>query len=72
MNNPKSVAYGWAVLIVAAAGSYYFARKDISAKRLEYARQHPRDPTKPLHEILADSQRSGDITSSNAKGGSSG
>ncbi|KAG8809380.1 hypothetical protein FRC18_004578 [Serendipita sp. 400] len=39
MNNPKSVIYGWVGLIVAAGGSYYFARKQITAQRLEHQKK---------------------------------
>ncbi|WRT66344.1 uncharacterized protein IL334_003299 [Kwoniella shivajii] len=33
MNTAGSVAYGWGALIVAAGVSYYYAKKDIDAKR---------------------------------------
>ncbi|RXK38294.1 hypothetical protein M231_04467 [Tremella mesenterica] len=33
MNTVKSVIYGWGVLIVAGAGAYYYAKKDIDARR---------------------------------------
>ncbi|EME43364.1 hypothetical protein DOTSEDRAFT_45323 [Dothistroma septosporum NZE10] len=46
MNTIRSTAYGWGVLIVAGAGSYYFAKRSINADRderahkAELARQH--------------------------------
>jgi hypothetical protein len=33
MNNPASVLYGWGILIVAGAGSYYFAKNAIDERR---------------------------------------
>ncbi|KAJ1963978.1 hypothetical protein H4R35_007189 [Dimargaris xerosporica] len=33
MNRPSSVAYGWGALIVAAGVAFYYARKDIDARR---------------------------------------
>ncbi|ORX97436.1 hypothetical protein BCR34DRAFT_607264 [Clohesyomyces aquaticus] len=33
MNTVKSVYYGWATLIVAGGGAYYFAKKSINADR---------------------------------------
>ncbi|KAI7521044.1 hypothetical protein KC331_g19941 [Hortaea werneckii] len=33
MNTIRSVGYGWAVLIVAGGGSYYFAKRSINADR---------------------------------------
>ena len=35
----RSTAYGWGVLIVAGAGSYYFAKRSINADRDERAQQ---------------------------------
>lgn len=35
----RSVGYGWGVLIVAGAGSYYFAKKQINADREQRALQ---------------------------------
>ncbi|KAK4622221.1 hypothetical protein CLAFUR4_07379 [Fulvia fulva] len=46
MNTIRSTAYGWGVLIVAGAGSYYFAKRSINADRderahnVELQRQH--------------------------------
>ncbi|KAF1824113.1 uncharacterized protein K489DRAFT_369038 [Dissoconium aciculare CBS 342.82] len=37
MNTIRSVGYGWGVLIVAGAGSYYFAKRSINADREERA-----------------------------------
>ncbi|KAF2769736.1 hypothetical protein EJ03DRAFT_351008 [Teratosphaeria nubilosa] len=37
MNTRASVAYGWGVLIVAGAGSYYFAKRSINSDRAERA-----------------------------------
>jgi len=37
MNTIRSVGYGWAVLIVAGGGSYYFAKRSINADRAERA-----------------------------------
>ncbi|KAK0915403.1 hypothetical protein LTR91_015665 [Friedmanniomyces endolithicus] len=40
MNTPskvRSVGYGWGVLVVAGAGSYYFAKRSINADREERA-----------------------------------
>ncbi|KAI9294942.1 hypothetical protein K502DRAFT_349521 [Neoconidiobolus thromboides FSU 785] len=37
MNNPKSVAYGWAALTVAAAFSYIMAKDEIDKRRKAYA-----------------------------------
>lgn len=33
MNTVRSVGYGWATLIVAGGGAYYFAKKNINADR---------------------------------------
>ncbi|KAJ1974391.1 hypothetical protein H4R34_004734 [Dimargaris verticillata] len=33
MNHPSSVAYGWGALILAAGVAFYYARKDIDARR---------------------------------------
>ena len=35
MNTARSVWMGWATLMVAGAGAYYFAKKDINAHRRE-------------------------------------
>lgn len=35
MNTGKSVWMGWSLLMVAGAGAYYFAKKDINAHRRE-------------------------------------
>jgi len=35
MNTARSVWVGWATLMVAGAGAYYFAKKDIDAHRRE-------------------------------------
>ncbi|TKA69695.1 hypothetical protein B0A55_07856 [Friedmanniomyces simplex] len=37
MNTIRSVGYGWGVLVVAGAGSYYFAKRSINADREERA-----------------------------------
>ncbi|KAK4501781.1 hypothetical protein PRZ48_007590 [Zasmidium cellare] len=37
MNTIRSVGYGWAVLIVAGGGSYYFAKRSINADREQRA-----------------------------------
>jgi hypothetical protein len=37
MNTVKSVYYGWATLIAAGGGAYYFAKKSINADRAEKA-----------------------------------
>ncbi|KAH9819868.1 hypothetical protein Tdes44962_MAKER00857 [Teratosphaeria destructans] len=37
MNTRASVAYGWGILIVAGAGSYYFAKRSINSDRAERA-----------------------------------
>ncbi|KAK3643995.1 hypothetical protein LTR56_009847 [Elasticomyces elasticus] len=37
MNTVRSVGYGWGVLVVAGAGSYYFAKRSINADREERA-----------------------------------
>ncbi|EME81671.1 uncharacterized protein MYCFIDRAFT_182911 [Pseudocercospora fijiensis CIRAD86] len=42
MNTIRSVGYGWGVLIVAGAGSYYFAKKSINADREERAAHNER------------------------------
>ncbi|PVG01436.1 hypothetical protein CPB86DRAFT_781655 [Serendipita vermifera] len=52
MNNPKSVALGWGVLTIAAAGSFYYARKEINARRLEQAQKGQRGPAKEWYERL--------------------
>ncbi|KAL5113590.1 hypothetical protein ACEQ8H_008538 [Pleosporales sp. CAS-2024a] len=37
MNTIKSVYYGWATLIVAGGGAYFFAKRSINANRAEKA-----------------------------------
>ncbi|WPH03926.1 Hypothetical protein R9X50_00680900 [Acrodontium crateriforme] len=37
MNTIRSVGYGWGVLIIAGAGSYYFAKRSVNADRAERA-----------------------------------
>ncbi|CDZ96315.1 hypothetical protein [Phaffia rhodozyma] len=39
MNTPQSVALGWGVLLVAASASYYYAKSDIDARRLDQQRK---------------------------------
>nr|POE72752.1 hypothetical protein CFP56_30691 [Quercus suber] len=37
MNTVRSVGYGWGILIVAGAGSYYFAKRSVNSDRAERA-----------------------------------
>ncbi|KAH9882672.1 hypothetical protein J1614_000908 [Plenodomus biglobosus] len=59
MNTIKSVYYGWATLIVAGGGAYYFAKRSINADRAEKARLDllKRQRTWELERSLNDSQQ---------------
>ncbi|RIB01475.1 hypothetical protein C2G38_2127522 [Gigaspora rosea] len=46
MNTPGSVLLGWVVLIAAGGGAFYYAKKDINARRRAQELNKTRPPEK--------------------------
>ncbi|CAG8614708.1 21681_t:CDS:2 [Cetraspora pellucida] len=46
MNTPGSVLLGWVVLIAAGGGAFYYAKKDINARRRAQELSRTRPPEK--------------------------